>query len=128
MSFTQKYKSEKDSSYEDFIVNELIESRNDQDPVIRAYICVYQIAKENNPQLFSELKDIVLNHNIPFESNFKGLLSHSENFCIRFINSGKSEYLEQLFEIYKCEIQFFKHPGDLNSNNFKNIVYTALQL
>ncbi len=128
LSFTQKYRSEKDSSYEDFIVNQLIESRNDQDPVIRAYICVYQIAKENNPQLFSELKDIVLNHNIPFESNYKGLLSHSENFCIRFINSGKSEYLEQLFEIYKCEIQFFKHPGDLNSNNFKNIVYTALQL
>jgi len=128
LSFTQKYKSDKDSSYEDFIVNQLIESRDDQDPVIRAYICVYQIAKENNQQLFSELKDIVLNHNIPFESNYKALLSHSENFCIRFINSGKSEYLEQLFEIYNCEIQFFKLPGDLHSNNFRNIVYTALQL
>lgn len=128
LSFTQKYKSEKDSSYEDFIMNQLIESRDDQDPLIRAYICVYQLAKENNPELFSELKNIVLNHHIPFESNYKALLSHSENFCIRFINSGKSEYLEQLFEIYKCEIQFFKLPGDLNSSNFRNIVNCALQL
>ena len=128
LSFTQKYKSEKDTSYEDFIVNQLIESRNDQDPVIRAYICVYQIAKENNQQLFSELKDIVLNHSIPFESNYKGLLSHLENFCIRLINSGKREYLEQLFEIYKCEIQFFKQAGDLNSGNIRNIVHCALQL
>jgi hypothetical protein len=128
LSFTQKYKSEKDTSYEDFIVNQLIDSRNDQDLVIRAYIYVYQVAKENNQQLFSELKDIVLNNHIPYETTYKALLSHLENFCIRFVNSGKREYLEQLFEIYKCEIQFFKFPGDLNSSNFRNIVNCALQL
>lgn len=128
LSFTHKYKTERDNSYEDNIVNLLIDSIDDQDIVIQAYIYVYLLSKENNEEYFVKLKNIVESQSIHFEANYRALLSHTENFCIRIINSGKSEYLAYLFNLYNLEIQFFKIAGDLNAATFRNIVYTALQL
>lgn len=128
LTFTQKFKNEINNSHEVRIVNEMLETFDDQDDVMKAYLLVYLISRDNNIQAFYDLKQLLLNSNIPFEINYKALLSFSETLCIGFINSGKTEFLEHLFEIYKCEIIFFKLEGDIESVNFRNIVYTALQL
>jgi len=128
LSFTQRYKSDRDNSYEENIINQLIATRDEQDVVFKGYILVYLLSKEPLEESFLQLKDIVLSEEIKYETNYRALITHSQNYCIRFINSGKSEYLTHLFDIYSLSLKFFKNPGDLNTANFRNILNCALQL
>lgn len=128
LSFAQKYKNERDNTNVDSVINQLIDNRHEQDPVFKAYIFVFLLSKEQNEESFQELYSIILNKEIKFISNYRAILTHSQNFCIRFINSGKSEYLTYLFEIYKLGLPFYLVAGDLTSAGFRNIAQTALKL
>lgn len=128
LSFAQKYKNERDNTNVDSVINQLIDNRHEQDPVFKAYILVFLLSKEQNEESFQELYSIILNKEIKFISNYRAILTHSQNFCIRFINSGKNHYLENLLELYKFGIEFYKVPGDMTSTGFRNIAQCALQL
>lgn len=128
LSFAQKYKNERDNSYVDSVINQLIDNRHEQDTVFKAYILVFLLFKEQNEESFQQLYNIILNKEINFISNYRAILTHSQNFCIRFINSGKSHYLENLLELYKFGLEFYKVAGDMTSAGFRNIAQSALKL
>jgi len=128
LSFTQKIKSDIESSSDSLQISEILRPNEEYDKTMLAYILVYQIVKDNNLDAFFKLKEMLISKEVSFESNCKTLLSHIENFCVRCINSGKTEFSQHLFEIYECEMLYFKEVGDLKATAFRNIVYTALQL
>ncbi len=129
LSISLKYQLHRDCSFEETIIASIIDSEYNQDPIFRAYIIVYQLFKEPNESLFQELNNIIIKeNNVKFIDTSKALLSILQNFCIRFINTGQSEYLNFLFENYKFGLQFIKKSGDLTSASYRNITYCALQL
>lgn len=60
----------------------------------------------------------------------KGIFAYAQNFCIRRIKSGRPEYHEELFQIYRHSLQAkIMYEGEyLNPWNFKNVNSVALKL
>lgn len=128
LNFSQKFKYEKDMSKDEMSVLDLIEKREELEDMIQAYLSVYLLLKNTDESEFLNLKNIVLGESlVQFEENNRAILTHLQNFCIKMINSGKSEYLAHLFDIYKYGLKYYVTKGDLNSANFRNIVFCALQ-
>ena len=62
------------------------------------------------------------------QTELRSIYIFAQNFCIRRINSGKLEYYEQLYAIYKALLErevIFTH-NQLSPRNYKNIVTVAL--
>ncbi len=59
----------------------------------------------------------------------KGLYVIAQNYCVSQINQGNSEFLNELFNVYKNFIDkdFFKTEGSLDSSTFRNIVVVGLR-
>lgn len=67
-------------------------------------------------------------HATSFDANeARGLYDYAKNYCIKKINSGKSEYLQKLFEVYKAllENRIIYQNGMLTEWDYKNIVTVA---
>ncbi|MCE2963247.1 MAG: tetratricopeptide repeat protein [Chitinophagales bacterium] len=128
MSFAQMYKTDRDNSFEQDQINKWMETIDEQNVLIKSYMLVYKYYKIPSDDIFLELKAILLEGGIPFESNHLALIVHAQNFCTRSINSGKSHYLLHLFELYQVNVKYYKKEGDLTSVRFRNIVFCALQL
>lgn len=60
------------------------------------------------------------------EKNFYGL---AQNYCINQINQGNSQFVKELFDVYKnlLEKEFFNTEGSLESWEFRNIVVVGLR-
>jgi hypothetical protein len=128
-SLTQKYKLTRDNTYEYGLIENLKNSTSDLDDIFKAYLIVFGLFVGNDREKFYELKEIVLNsQQIKYEKNVRALLAHFQNFCVRYINSGESDYLVDLLDSYKFSLRYYKNSGDLDSVNCRNIVYCALQL
>lgn len=128
-SLTQKYKLTRDNAYENSLIENLKNSQNELDDIFKAYLIVFSLFNENSEDKFYELKEIVLNsQQITYEKNVRALLAHFQNFCVRYFNSGQSKFLVDLLDSYKFSLRYYKNSGDLDSVNFRNIVYCALQL
>lgn len=67
--------------------------------------------------------------NIFPESEEKNLYVLAQNYCVNQINQGNSEFLKELFNVYKnlIEKDFFKTEGSLDSFTFRNIVVVGLR-
>jgi hypothetical protein len=128
LSFSQMYKTDRNNSFEEEQINQWIETKNEQNVVVQSYMLVYLYYKNPSDEVFLELKSILLDGGIAFESSHLALISHAQNFCTRSINSGKSHYLQHLFELYQLNVKYYKKVGDLTSVRFRNIIFCALQL
>lgn len=128
LSYTQMYKSTKDSTNEYDILRSWIDNIEDQITIVRAYMLVYLYYQNASDEIFMKLKTILLEENISHESNYLALIAHAQNFCTRAINSGKSVYLQHLFEIYQVNLKYFKKNGSIASAVFRNMTNCALQL
>lgn len=128
MSITQKYRIERDMSYEETILGNLVEKKEEQDDVFKAYILVYLLSKEAKEEYFLDLKMIIIHERIQYESNHRAIIRYAQNICIKLINSGKSEFLHHLFDINNINLKYYKIAGDLSTASFRNTMYCALQL
>jgi hypothetical protein len=129
LSLTQKYKFERDNVFENQIIDHIRESEGELNDTFTAYLLVFNLFKENNSEEFFKLKDIVLHSDkIVYERNNRALLGHLQNFCIKYYNSGKTEFLSHLFDCYKYSLRYIKNEGDMTSISLRNISFCALQL
>lgn len=128
LSFAQMYKTDRDNSFEEEQINQWIETKDEQNVVVQSYMLVYLYYKNPSDDVFLELKSILLNSGIAYESSHLALIAHAQNFCTRSINSGKSHYLQHLLELYQLNLKYYRKSGDLTSVRFRNIVFCALQL
>lgn len=101
-------------------------------PIIRIY---YQILltllKGEDEAHYFELKRLLAEHTHLFpQMENKTNYSFAQNYCIKKINSGQSEYLKELFELYKLSLEnkvIFE--GELLSQwDYKNITTVGLRL
>jgi len=129
LSFGNRYKSDLHFERQEAYVRSLMRKRDSLDSIINSYISIYLLLRNIDEAefhfLYKHIRESELNR---YESNYIGCLTHLQNFCIRLVNSGKTEYLNQLFEINILKLQFVKKEGDLSSASFRNIVYCAIQL
>ena len=101
-------------------------------PFIAIYYQVYKMYIEPNElnhyykfhQLLSESS-----HLFP-KSEEKTFYDFAQNYCVNQINQGNSQFLKELFSVYKnlIEKNFFTAEGSLESSMFRNIVVVALRI
>lgn len=80
---------------------------------------------------FFDLKNALQLHGAGFAPlEARRLYGMAQNFCIRRINSGKQEYLKELFDIYRSLLDtgLILDNGELSPWDFKNIIAVALRL
>ncbi len=77
---------------------------------------------------YTSLIDYLNEHATEFEVNeARSLYDYAKNYCIKKINSGKSEYLQRLFEVYKALLgnKIIYQNSILTEWDYKNIVTVA---
>ncbi len=123
-------------SHEIFLMEEILEHLKkksyDHVPAIAIY---YQIlmtfTEEGGEPAFEKLVRLLKEHSHQFRhSEARKMYIYAQNYCLRKINSGATEYLEALFDLYKnaLEKQVLLENNVLSPWSFKNIVTTALRL
>ncbi len=103
-----------------------------QEPSIELYYNILMsLREEHDPQYYHELKKIMaerIDSLSPEEGN--DLYQFSNNYCVRQINAGRSEYQRELFQLYKQGLQ----TGLLYTNDvldewaYKNITTLGCRL
>jgi hypothetical protein len=101
-------------------------------PAIEIYLQIYLTQKEHeNNDHYHKLKELIDTHGNKFpNSEAEFFYSSAMNYCIRKVNQGNQNFLNELFELYKGLIQteLIFVDGELSPWNFKNIVSCALRL
>lgn len=83
----------------------------------------------NTEDVFDKLRDLLIQYEEEFPLyELKQIYFYLQNFCAREINTGKSEYLEKLFNVYKTLIERGILPGqeNLKQGVYKNILTLGL--
>lgn len=101
-------------------------------PVVNIYYEILQTFLEpDNERHFERLLKLLEQHVHEFpQSENKVMYGYAMNYCIKKINTGQSEYLEQIFKLYKLLLEFdIIYEGQYISQwDYKNIVTVGLRL
>lgn len=100
-------------------------------PSVRIYYQIYLCLSQGTEEHYLELVNL-LGELFPFfqHEEARGLYKHAQNFCIRRINQGESEYLGKLFQLYQKQLEneVIFDRGELAHTDYKNIVTVGLRL
>lgn len=102
-----------------------------KNPLIGAYLNVRQMLTERSESAYFSLKQLLDKHGYDFEDkSLAELFLYARNFCIGKINAGQSRYFEELFSLYEQGLskRVLLLNGEINQQNFKNIVTTGLRI
>ncbi len=95
------------------------------------YNCYKALADENHQTHFIKLKVLLSKHkNIFRPKHIRFLYSIAINYCIKRINSGASDFYQELFTLYKdgIENEILLEDNRLTRFTYKNIVALAVGL
>lgn len=100
---------------------------------VELYFCVIQMHMHpNESAYYNRLIDLLeTNRNNISELERVDLFVFAQNYCTAQINSGKSEYLHEVFSLFKKMIKqdaIYDDSGHIRLNVFKNIVTVGLRL
>lgn len=99
--------------------------------IIMYYTILKSLQEEDNPGHYKKLIDI-LTHDVSRLSSEEqsDLYSFANNYCIRQINNGDSNYQRELFQLYKQGLKtgLILDNGILSEWNYKNITSLACSL
>ncbi len=106
--------------------------KTEKDPMILLYASVFRLLKDDTDEAF----DMLLGRLSQFEQKLDkatglALYSYAQNYCIRQINRGRSEFLQRLFELYQRLLDnrlILEEDGQVAHWNYKNITTVALRL
>lgn len=102
-----------------------------QQPMIELnYTILMSIREEDNPGHYLHLKEIMAGKNLLAPPEQAYLYHFANNYCIRQINLGKSQYQQELFQLYQQGLRsghLFVN-GMLSEWNYKNIVTLGCKL
>jgi hypothetical protein len=99
--------------------------------IIMYYTILMSLREENNPEHYKKLIDILTNDVSGLSSEDQGdLYSFANNYCIRQINNGHSNYQRELFQLYEQGLKtgLILDNGILSEWNYKNITSLACSL
>jgi len=101
-------------------------------PSIAIYFQILLTLQErDNESHYKKLKKLLGLHINKFpKQELRGIYAFAQNYCIRKINTGDTDYLKELFENYKIllEKEIIFEGRYLAQFDFKNIVTVALRL
>ncbi len=98
--------------------------------LVQAYYSVYELLTRKEESSFYRLKKLIQQHGYDIDySNMAGIFTYARNFCISRVNAGQSNFFNELFDLYEegLEKGILLVNGEINEQNYKNIVTTALR-
>lgn len=101
------------------------------DDAIIVYFEIYKLLNtNNNDQYFEILKILKTRENNFPTAELQNIYNYLQNYCIRQINLGNSQFLKELFKIYQSQLEKGLLMVDkyLPEFHYKNIVTTGLRL
>ncbi len=100
-------------------------------PAVHIYYLAYEMLRSNAPKDYFLLKDKIEQQSTLFpKSELQNIYNYLQNFCIRQINQGATEFHNELFEIYRSQLEkalIFDKEGNLLEWHYKNIVTVGLR-
>lgn len=100
-------------------------------PAVHIYYLAYEMLCTNESKDYFLLKDKIEKQAGFFpKSELQNIYNYLQNFCIRQINQGASEFHKELFEIYRSQLEkglIFDKEGNLLEWHYKNIVTVGLR-
>lgn len=101
-------------------------------PEIQIYTCIFRCFTLPDPDpAFHELMAIFKAHGSTFpKPELREMFGYASNFCIKQINTGRSEFLPILIDLYRWALSigaFFSIDGWLLQWDYKNIVSANLK-
>ena len=101
-------------------------------PAEAIYYQIYLTYKEEeNEDHYFKLKSLLKEHGLKFSSvEGKTLYDSTLNYCIKKNNQGYTQFLSELFDVYRDYLEkgLIYIDGELDPFHFKNIVTAALRL
>lgn len=100
-------------------------------PLLRIYYCIlFTITENENEQHYLNLKNLLVHRSSFTLRENKDIFAFAQNYCIRKLNTGKLEYLKELFEIYQTTLEerIIFDNNTLSHADFKNICAVAIRL
>ncbi|MEN0051377.1 MAG: hypothetical protein AAF806_30205, partial [Bacteroidota bacterium] len=126
------YKSDFQAYFLEEIIAEIIERKLQKIPAIGIYYYIYKTLTENHAvDSFRQLKSLLFLHHKLFQNKeVRDIYVMTINHCIRAMNRGEMEYLEEVLEIYKqgLEQAYLLENGILSRFTYNNIVRIALKV
>ncbi len=122
--------------YEPLFIDEIIDHITSRDydsvPPIAVYRLIMLTLKDpENERHYLDLRAALEEHAPKFRhEEARVLFGFAQNYCIKKINSGKSEYLQEIFKLYKIVLdqKIIFQNGNLPPWDYKNIVTVALRI
>ena len=132
---TIAHKNVFNSEYKIELLNEIEELIQQKEllsvPVIAVYFYTYKSMLDDNPIHFKNLKkNLFLHLNLFSQDELRDLFILTINYCIKKINTGEAEFLQESFDLYQSGIAYnvFLQDGYLSRFTYKNIVTIGLKL
>lgn len=119
-------------SFFDEMVKYLENASFDFVPVIRIYRLIHKALTdpENKPNYYLLLSSLRDQSKLFSISEQRGMYVFAQNYCIKRINQGDSNALNDIFELYKLMVdnELIFEGNYVSQPDFKNIVTTGLRL
>ena len=95
------------------------------------YYCYFTVTEPENVSHFNGFKQQIfdLGHHFP-QSELRDLFIHAINYCIKQINDGNTEYLNESFDLYREGLakDIFLNNGRLSRFTYTNIVAAGIKI
>ena len=100
-------------------------------PAIQIYYSCYQAATTEDEKYFQQFRNMILVHANRFTiGEMRDIHLMAINFCIKKMNTGKTKYIREAFELYRLglEKEYLIENGELSKFTFMNIVFIGMKL
>ncbi|MEL6945223.1 MAG: hypothetical protein AAFO82_21435, partial [Bacteroidota bacterium] len=132
LSHQAVYQSDFKAHFLEEIIAEIIRRELQEIPAIGIYYYIYKtLTEEHAVDSFRQLKLLLFQHHQVFPNKeVRDIYVMTINHCIRAMNRGEMEYLEEVLEIYKqgLEQEYLLENGTLSRFTYNNIVRIALKV
>lgn len=100
-------------------------------PAVFVYYLAFEMLRNNQPADYFLLKERIEAQSAFFrQAEQQNIYNYLQNFCIRQINQGATDFHKELFEIYRSQLEkrlIFDKNGKLLEWHYKNIVTVGLR-
>lgn len=132
LSHQAVYQSDFKAHFLEEIIEEIIKRQLQKIPVIGIYYYIYKtLTEEHAVDSFRQLKSLLFEHHQMFPNKeVRDIYVMTINHCIRAMNRGEMEYLEEVLDIYKQGLaqEYLLENGTLSRFTYNNIVRIALKV
>lgn len=100
-------------------------------PAIEAFYRIYLMLHTGEIQAYQEAREVLLRQEAHFShADLIFMYNYLMNFCIGKINLGENPFLEEVFSLYRLQLEkgLLLEEGILSEWDYKNIVTTGIRL